>query len=133
MKKAHTVPDILAVTKNLSDVREEIEEADTEFRHLRDQVEMAKLDINLSSQTASTVRWSPGSSTKSAFTDFLAGLATIADFIIWVVVNIPVIALWVIIIFFLLAAIWYVLRKSAQIMRRMFGGKSRPADGSLKP
>src|SRR5262249_42577270 len=41
MKKAHTVPDVLAVTKELDQVRGEIERADAEFRHLKDQIDMA--------------------------------------------------------------------------------------------
>src|SRR5262249_9677482 len=38
MKKSHTVPDVLAVTKELSQVRSEIEQAETDFRHLNEQI-----------------------------------------------------------------------------------------------
>jgi uncharacterized protein DUF4349 len=133
MKKAHTVPDILAVTKSLSEVREEIETADADFRHLKDQVEMAQIDVNLSSQVTSAIHWSAGSSTKAAFNDFLQSLATIADFVIWLVVNIPVIALWAVLIFLLVAVSWYVLRTVARIMKRMFGKKPGPAEVPAKP
>src|SRR5262249_35017057 len=51
MKKAHTVPDVLAVTKELSQVRGEIETADAEFRHLRDQIEMARIAVSLRSES----------------------------------------------------------------------------------
>ena len=124
MKKSHTVPDILAVTKSLSEVRDEIERADAEFRHLRDQIDMAQIDVNLSSESSSGVHWAPGSSTKSAFNDFLQSLADFGDFLIWLVVNLPLIALWIVTVFFLAAASWYVLRKAVRLLRALFGNKA---------
>ncbi|HEY7406000.1 MAG TPA: DUF4349 domain-containing protein [Candidatus Angelobacter sp.] len=132
MKKSHTVPDVLAVTKSLSEVREEIESADAEFRRLKDQIDMAEIEVSLTSQSASGVHWAPGSSTKSAFNDLLQALADLADFLIWLIVNIPLIVLWGVVVFLLAAASWFVLRLSARTMKAIFGKKTvapMPAKG----
>jgi Flp pilus assembly protein TadB len=124
MKKAHSVPDVLAVTKELSQVRGEIERADAEFRHLKDQIDMSEIDVNLASEAASRVQWAAGSSVKSASHDLLQGLANFADFLIWLVVNVPLLLLWVAIIFLLVAGCWYVLKKAARMMRAIFPKKA---------
>lgn len=127
MKKAHTVPDILAVTKELSQVRGEIERADAEFRHLKDQIDMAEIDVNLASEISRGVHWAVGASARSAFNDLLQGLANFADFLIWLVVNLPVVLLWAVMIFLLAAACWYVLRKAGRLMRALFVKKDTAA------
>lgn len=123
MKKAHTVPDVLAVTKNLSEVRGEIEEQDADFRNLKDQVDMAKIEARLHAESIAGVHWSAGSSARSAWNDFLQSLASIGDFLIWTVVNLPVIILWIIIVFLLVAVGWYVLRAAIRAMKALFGRK----------
>jgi hypothetical protein len=133
MKKAHTVADILEVTKSLSETRGEIEQAETELRHLKDDIEMSEVDVSLTSQTSSGVHWSPGTSLKSAFEDLLGSLAAFGDFLIWLVVNIPIIALWIVAIFLLIIASWYVLRNAARIIRAIFGRKGAATDNSGKP
>lgn len=124
MKKSHTVPDVLAVTKSLSEVRGEIESADVEFRRLKDQIDMAQIEVSLASQSTSGVHWAPGSSTKSAFNDLLQALADLADFLIWLIVNIPLIVLWGVVVFFLVVAGWFVLRLAARTMGAIFGKKT---------
>jgi hypothetical protein len=121
MKRAHTVPDVLAVTKQLAETRGEIEIADAEFRHLRDQIDMAEIDVQLSSEVSDSAHWALGASVKSAFNDLLQSLSSFGDFVIWLVVNLPLMALWTVTIFFLAVVCWYVLRKAARIMRGIFG------------
>ena len=123
MKNAHTVPDVLAVTKSLDDVREEIEQGDADFRRLKDQVELAKIEVHLRSESNAGVHWSAGSSARSAWDDFLQSLATLVDFLIWLVVNLPVIILWIVIVFLLATAGWYVLRTAIRVLRAIFGKK----------
>jgi hypothetical protein len=116
----------LAVTKELAQVRSEIEQAETDFRHLNEQIDMAEIDINLSAQPSRGPRWTFGSSMKSAVRDLGESLTALADFLIWLLVNLPLLALWSLTIFFLAAGGWYVLRKAARAMRAMFG-KRQPA------
>jgi hypothetical protein len=123
MKKAHTVPDVLAVTEELDQVRGEIESADAEFRHLKDQIDMAQIEIRLTSETSSAAHWAPGVSAKSAVNDLLQSLATFGDFLIWLVINLPVVVLWIVTVFLLAAACWYILRKAGRILRALFGKK----------
>jgi hypothetical protein len=123
MKNAHTVPDVLAVTKSLDDVREEIEQEDADFLRLRDQVELAKIEVHLRSESPAGVHWSAGSSMRTAWDDFLQSLASLGDFLIWLVVNIPVIILWILIVFLLVAAGWYILRSAIRALRVIFGKK----------
>lgn len=44
-----------------------------------------------------------------AWNDLLQSLASVGDFLIWLVINIPVIVLWIVILFLLVAVGWYVL------------------------
>jgi len=127
MKKAHTVPDVLAVTKELSQVRSEIETADAEFRHLRDQIEMAQITVKLSSESPAA-GWSFGGSVKSAFGDLVESLGSFGDFLIWLIVNLPVIALWVVTVFLLAALAWFLLKRAVRIMRALFGKKAAAAE-----
>jgi len=124
MKRAHTVPDVLAVTKQLAETRGEIEIADAEFRNLRDQIDMAEIDVQMYLDAPDSAHWSPGASVKSAFSELLQSLSSFADFIIWILVNLPLLALWTVTIFFLAVAGWFVLRKAARVMRAIFGGKA---------
>lgn len=123
MKKAHTVPDVLEVTKSLDEVREQIEQDDAEFRRMKDQVELAKIDVHLRSQSVAGVHWSARASTRMAWNDLLQSLASLGDFLIWLVINIPVIVLWIVILFLLVAVGWYVLRVAIRAMKVIFGIK----------
>jgi Domain of unknown function (DUF4349) len=123
MKKAHTVPDVLAVTKSLDDVRGQIEQEDGEFRRLKEQVDMAKIEVHMRSQSTSAVHWSAGGSMRSAWEDFLQSLAGLGDFLIWLLVNIPLIIFWIVTVFVLVAAGWFVLRTAIRAMRAIFGPK----------
>ncbi len=127
MKNAHSVPDVLEVTKSLDEVREQIDQEEGEFRRLKDQVEMSRIDVRLQAQSTSGVHWSLGSSTRSAVNDLLGSLAGFGDFVIWLVINIPLIVLWIAIIFVLVAAGWYVLRAAIRMMKAIFGRKSPAA------
>ena len=123
MKKSHTVPDVLAVTKELAQVRSEIEQAETDFRHLNEQIDMAEVDVTLAAEPSRGPGWTVGSSIKSAVKALGASLTALGDFLIWLLVNLPLLALWALTVFFLAAGGWYVLRKAARAMRAMFGMK----------
>jgi hypothetical protein len=127
MKKARTVPDVLAVTKELSQVRGEIERSDAEFRNLQSQIEMAQISIRLSSE-ASPTRWAPGATVHSAVGDLRQSLASLGDFLIWLVVNLPVLLLWIVTVLLLAAFCWYVLRKAWRILRALFGKKAAASE-----
>jgi hypothetical protein len=84
-----------------------------------------QVEVNLTSQATGRLQWDPGSSIRSAWYNLLQALADLADFVIWLVVNLPLLLLWGLTIFVLVAAGWYVLRKAVRTMLAMFGGKTR--------
>ena len=131
MKQAHTVPDVLAVTKELDQVRGEIERADAEFRHLKDQIDMAQFTVRLYSEAAST-HWMPGATAQSAAHDLLGSLVGLADFLIWLGVNLPVLVLWIVTVVLLVALCWYILRKAWGILRALFGKKASTPGAASK-
>lgn len=124
MKKAHTVPNVLAVTKSLDDVRGEIEQDDADFRRLQDQVALAKIEVHLQLQNTPGVHWSASSSMRAAWEDFLQSLAGLVDFLIWLIVNLPLIVLWIMMVFLLVAAGWFVLRTAIRALRAIFWRKA---------
>jgi hypothetical protein len=121
MKRSHTVADVLAVTKELSEVRGEIEKADAEMRVLKDQVDMASIEVHVSAdrQTPTGVNWAPGSSAKQAWHDLVQSLANLVDFLIWLVINIPILLLWGITIYLLALVCWFLLKKAWRGMKRI--------------
>ena len=124
MKRSHTVPDVLAVTKELSQVRGEIERADAELRLLKDQVDMASIEVRLSAdrQTPAGIHWAPGSSAKQAWHDLVQSLANFVDFLIWLVINIPMLLLWGVTIYLLALVCWFLLKKAWRGVKRMSPG-----------
>jgi len=120
MKNAHSVPDVLAVTKSLTEVRGEIEQEEGDFRRLKDQVELSRIEVFLHAETASGVSWSLGASSRSAVNGLKESLASVADFLVWLVINVPVIVLWIAIVFVLVVAGWYVLRLAIRLLKAMF-------------
>jgi hypothetical protein len=130
MKRAHTVPDVLAVTKELDEVRGEIERGDAEFRHLKDQIDMAEVSIRLFSE-ASATRWTPSATARSAVHDLQDSLASLGDFLIWLVINVPVLLLWIVTVLLLAALCWYILRKAWRVLRALFGKKAATPEAPL--
>jgi hypothetical protein len=126
MKKAHSVPDVLAVTKELSGVRGQIQWKEAEYRRLKARVDMAEINLFLW-QASGDGEWAPGASIRSAWTSLLRSLTNLADFLIWLLVNLPLLVLWGLTIALLAAAGWYVLRKGFRVVRAIFGKKNPAA------
>jgi ABC-type amino acid transport system permease subunit len=66
------------------------------------------------------VSWSLGASSRSAVNGLKESLASVADFLVWLVINVPVIVLWIAIVFVLVVAGWYVLRLAIRLLKAMF-------------
>lgn len=123
LKHARTVPDTLAATKELSEVREQIEETDAELRHLKDQVDLSTIDVTISAETLYTyaVHWSLSSSVKSAGRDAVQALADFADFLLWLLFSLPAFLLWLLVFYVLAMAAWFVLKKVLiPVWKRLF-------------
>jgi uncharacterized protein DUF4349 len=123
LKHARTVADTLAATKELSEVRENIEETDAELQHLKDQIDMSAIDVTISAEAIESyaVHWSMGSSLKSAWKSSLQGLADFVDFILWLILSLPVLVLWLVTIYVLAMLAWLLLKRVVvPVWRRIF-------------
>lgn len=103
LKQAKSVQDTLDVTEKLSDVRGRIEEAQGEMNLLSRQIEMATMNLELSTSAPARVwgiNWQPGANAKSSAHDLLAGLASWIDAIVSFVIQLPVYLLWLVTLVF---------------------------------
>ncbi|HJX84721.1 MAG TPA: DUF4349 domain-containing protein, partial [Candidatus Angelobacter sp.] len=87
----------------------------------KDQVDMAAIEVRVSAdrQTPAGVNWAPGSSAKQAWHDLVQSLANLVDFLIWLVINIPILLLWGITIYLLALVCWFLLKKAWRGMKRI--------------
>ncbi len=97
MRTATKVQDTLDVAEKLSDVRGRIEQLQGELNYLSTQVEMSSITMTVRPQVtalAAAFEWHPLANAREAYRDLVAGLATFADFIVGVLIRLPLILLW---------------------------------------
>ena len=109
LKRATAVKDIVEVTDKLGEVRGEIEQLQAQLKLLSSQIEMSTLTVKLhpvAEAQIAGVYWHPWLNLKSAGRDLGQGLANFADFIVYVIVLLPLIALWIGVIVLALVIVW---------------------------
>jgi len=112
--KVSRIADILAVERELSRVRGEIETSEGRIKYLRDRIDLATITVSLSEpQTVVTniVRWDIWNTGKGAVNSLSAVFRGITSLIIWLVIFIP---LW--------AVLWIVVRIVRGRLRRAPAG-----------
>lgn len=99
--KASRITDILAVERELSRVRGEIETSEGRIKYLRDRIDLSTITVSLSEpQTVVTniVRWDIWNTGKGAVNSLSAVFRGITSLIIWLVIFIPLWAvLWIVV------------------------------------
>jgi hypothetical protein len=96
LKKAETVEDILAVQRELSNVRRQIEQIKGRIQYLERTSDMALIEINLQkTRPISGTGWSALETLKSAIRGFTAFGKALANIVIWLAIFSPV---WIIIL-----------------------------------
>jgi hypothetical protein len=96
LKKAETVEDMLAVQRELSNVRREIERVKGRIQYLERTSDMALIEVNLQkTQPLGQPGWSALKTFKSAIRGFTTFGRVLADIAIWLVIFSPV---WIIIL-----------------------------------
>lgn len=113
MKRAGAVKDTLEVARQLAEVRGRIERTQGQWKLLGQQVEMATLSVALRSQSVVAiggVRWQPLQRIRIALRDAAQDLADYGDFLILVLVRLPVMLLWVLTLAAMAAAAWKLAR-----------------------
>ena len=104
LNQAGKMDDILAVTREVSRVRGEIESIQGQIKYLVSQTDMATITINLTEDTNITVidSWRPWQVVKEAVNSLVKSLQGVVNFLIqFIIVIIPILLIWAIIIFIL--------------------------------
>lgn len=123
LKRANTIKDTLDVTEKLSDVRGRIEQMQGEMKLLTAQIDMSSLEIALRAESDAAVagiHWRPLRQAKIAAGEMLSGLTDWADSVIAFVINLPLIAVWLVSIVVLVIVAVRIIR----FLWRKFGPKT---------
>ena len=99
LKRATTIKDTLDVTEKLSDVRGRVEQMQGEMKFLTTQIDLSSLEISLGADSAATVagiHWRPLRQAHVAVEEMISGLADWADSVLAFLINLPVIAVWLV-------------------------------------
>jgi hypothetical protein len=113
MGRAQTIKDTLDVSERLGSVRERIEILTGQLQYLSRQVDMSTINVSLSSYDDVKVfglRWRPLYEIKKSFREMLTGLTSYIDTMLALIINLPVIILWIVTVGFILWVIWKLLR-----------------------
>jgi|SRR6185369_1871876 len=109
MKQAHTVHDTVEVSGKLSDVRDRIERLETQIRIMTRDIEMSEVSILLVQEEEARVlglHWRPLHSAKVAAHELFGGLGEWFDWLVAVVIKLPLILLWIATVGVILLTTW---------------------------
>jgi hypothetical protein len=113
MKQAHTVSDTLEVSEKLSDVRDRIERLQAQIQVMTHDIEMSAVRITLTQESDTRVlgiRWRPLYNAKIATRELLVGLGEWTDWVVAVLIKLPLILLWALTVGALLWVVWKIGR-----------------------
>ncbi|HEU5402020.1 MAG TPA: DUF4349 domain-containing protein [Terriglobales bacterium] len=112
LRRAGSMKDTLEVTDKLSEVRGEIEQLQGELNWWSHQVSMSAVQIHLTEEPQANLvaRWRPFYNAKNSAVLMLHDLGDWVDWVVALVINIPVILVWFVTVGGLLLLGWKVLR-----------------------
>jgi len=113
MKQARTIKDTLEVSEKLGDVRDKIERLQTQIQLMTHDIEMSLLTVALMQESDARVfgiRWRPLYNAKIAVRELLVGLGEWLDWVVAVLVKLPLIVLWTVTVGGILWVVWKVGR-----------------------
>jgi len=113
MKQAHTVSDTLEVSQKLSDVRDRIERLQAQIQVMTHDIELSAVSITLTQQSDTAVvgiQWRPLYNAKVAARELLVGLGEWTDWVIAVLIKLPLILLWALTVGALVWVVWKIGR-----------------------
>lgn len=128
LRRAGSMKDTLEVTEKVSEVRGEIERMQGELNWWSHQVAMSAVQIQLTEEPQATMlaRWRPIYNARNSSSAMLSGLGEWVDWVVALIINIPLILVWFASIVGLLVLAWKTLR---WIWRRFFTSPA-PASAS---
>jgi len=113
MKQAGTIKDTLQVSEKLSDVRDRIERLQAQIQVMSHDIEMSQVAIILSQPAETRVlgaEWKPLDNAKTAMRELLSGLGDWLDWIVAVLIRLPLVAIWTGTVGFIVWVVWKVGR-----------------------
>ncbi|MDD3896521.1 MAG: DUF4349 domain-containing protein [Candidatus Peribacteraceae bacterium] len=96
MQKAYKIEDVLAVQRELTSIREQIERLEARQKFLRESVAMSKISVYLSTDEQhlpiieEQTPWQPIAVAKSALRSLITTFQFLAEVVIWIVIFLPV-------------------------------------------
>ena len=114
LKKATKVEDVLSVTNQLNQVRQQIDSFEGQLKYLNSQVDLSTITVNLTAEKEVQIwgiNWRPITVIKQAVRSLLNGLVNYANAIIAIIIFLPVIALWVITLLIVIWIIWRIVKR----------------------
>jgi hypothetical protein len=122
LKHAASIKDTLDVTEKLSDVRGRIEQLQGEMKFLTAQIDMSTLEITVRAEADASVagiHWRPLRQAKIALSEMVSGLADWVDSVVAFLINLPLIAAWLLSLVILV----FVAARLLRFLWRKFGPK----------
>jgi hypothetical protein len=113
MKQARTVSDTLEVSEKVSDVRDRIERLQAQIQVMTHDIEMSAVSITLTQKSEIAVvgnQWRPLYNAKLAVRELLDGLGDWTDWVVAVLIKLPLILLWVLTFGALVWVVWKIGR-----------------------
>jgi hypothetical protein len=113
LKRAGSMKDTLEVTEKISEVRGEIERLQGELNYMSRQVAMSAISIRLIQESDAQVaglHWRPLYNAKLAAREMLSGLADWVDFLVALILKLPLILVWFVTAVLLAAMAWKGMR-----------------------
>lgn len=118
MKKAVKIEDVLAVQRELTNVRAQIEQIEGRMKYLKESARLSTLTISVSTDPSQLPvvdtddKWHPIATLKDAARSLIDALKDLGDLVIWFVVYIPVVLVWML-------GLWIVYRIGKYIHKRI--------------
>lgn len=114
LKKATAVEDVLKVTNQLNQVRQQIDSFQGQLKYLNSQIDLSSITINLTAEKEVQIfgiNWRPITVIKQAVRSLLNGLMSYANLIIAAIIFLPVIILWIVTILLVAWILWWVVKR----------------------
>ncbi|MEX1087431.1 MAG: DUF4349 domain-containing protein [Candidatus Paceibacterota bacterium] len=111
LEQATDVEDVLAIQRELSNVRQDIERLEGRIQYLSRQTDMSTIRVSLVSEADVEifgVTWSPVNEIKEGLRTLLSELVSFVNFLIALIFFLPVLLLWIVLIGVVAGSIWKV-------------------------
>ena len=121
LKQAKSVQDVLDVTEKLTDVRNSIEQLQTDINNMQHEIAMSSIAISVTQnepQPTGFARWHPVLNAQRATRGMVESLGDWLDSVVSILIYLPVIILWLLTVGAIVAVFWKLLRFAWELKKR---------------